>query len=168
MSLSIEKIVVPALTRTLGAMSGILKKGEDHAQQKGFDPLILVNARLSPDMHPLKRQVQMTTDTARRVLCQLGEMDIPSVADTEETFAELQARVQSTLDFVEAFDKSKLKGAEDRIVTLPIGENGLDLDAMSFLMGFALPNFYFHAAATYNILRHNGVAVGKMDFLGAP
>jgi len=168
MTLTIESILVPALTRTLEAMSGYLKKGEAYATEKAFDPSILVNARLSPDMHPLKRQVQMTTDTARRMLCQLGEMDVPSVADTEETFEALQQRLQSTLDFVNAFDRGTLKGAEERSITLPIGPNGLTLDAPSFLMGFGLPNLYFHAATTYNILRQNGVPVGKMDFLGAP
>ena len=168
MTLNIESTLVPALKRTMGAMQGYLAKGEAHATEKGFEASVLVNARLSPDMHPLKRQVQMTTDTVRRLLCQLGEVEVPAVEDTEETFAALQQRVQSTLDFIAAFDMTKLDGAEDRSITLPIGPDGLTLDATTFIMGFGLPNLYFHAATTYNILRHNGVAIGKMDFLGAP
>lgn len=168
MSLTIERAAIPTFTRSLKALSGILSKGATYAEAKGIDPEVLVNARLSADMHPLKRQVQMATDSVRRVLCQLGGQEVPSVADTEENFTQLQARVQSTLDFIEAFDKSSLAGAEDRIITLPIGDAGLDLDGTVFLMSFGIPNFYFHMAAAYNIFRHNGVDVGKMDFLGAP
>lgn len=168
MSLTIERAAIPTFTRSLKALSGILSKGAAYAATKGIDPSVLVNARLSDDMHPLKRQVQMVTDSVRRVLCQLGEQAVPAVADTEESFSELQARVQSTLDFIEAFDKSSLVGAEDRVITLPIGDAGLDLDGTVFLMSFGIPNFYFHMATAYNILRHNGIEVGKMDFLGAP
>jgi hypothetical protein len=168
MTLTIESILVPNLTRTLKALSNILQKGADYAQAKGIDPVVLVNARLIADMHPLKRQVQMVTDTVRRVISQSGEQEVPSVEDTEETFAELQARIQSTIEFIEAFDKTKLAGAEERSIHLPIGDAGIDLSGTEFVMAMAIPNIYFHAATAYNILRQNGVDVGKMDFLGAP
>ncbi|MDA7726969.1 DUF1993 domain-containing protein [Pseudomonadales bacterium] len=168
MPLTIEDVVVPNLTRTLKALSHILQKGADYAESKGMDPAVLVNSRLIADMHPLKRQVQMVTDTVRRVVCQLGEQEVPSVEDTEESFAELQARIQSTIEFVEAFDKSKLVDAESRSIHLALGDSGIDLSGRDFVMGMAIPNIYFHAATAYNILRQNGVDVGKMDFLGAP
>ena len=110
----------------------------------------------------------MVTDTVRRVLCQLAEQDVIAVEDTEETFAELQTRIDSTLAFIDAFDSGALAGSEDKTITLPLGDNGLELDGATFLMGFAMPNFYFHAATAYNILRMRGVDVGKMDFLGRP
>ena len=141
-------------------------KGAAFAEEKGIDPSVLVNSRLSADMHPLKRQVQMVTDTARRVVCQLGGLEVPAVDDTEETFDQLIARVESTLGFIAGFDSVTLKDSEDKVISLPFGENGLDLDGCTFLMAVGMPNLYFHAATTYNILRHNGVPVGKMDFLG--
>lgn len=168
MSITIETITIPTFIRTLNALSGILEKGAAYAEAKGIDPSVLVNARLYADMHPLKRQIQIVTDTTRRILCQLAGQDIPAVEDTEETFTELQARIKSTLEFIETFDASSLQGAEDKTITLPFGENGLDLDGVTFTMGFGIPNLYFHAATAYNILRHNGVEVGKMDFLGRP
>ena len=168
MSLTIERVFVPSLLRTLNALNGILDKGAAFAQEKGIEPEVLLNARLIADMHPLKRQVQMVTDTARRVLCQLAGEDIIAVEDTEESFAELKERIQSTIAFIQNFDHGKLVGTEDNTITLPLGPNGLDLDGTTFVMGFGLPNFYFHTAAAYNILRQNGVDVGKMDFLGAP
>lgn len=168
MSLTIERITLPTFTRTLNALSGMLKKGEAYAEARGIDPAVLVNARLAADMHPLKRQIQMVTDTVRRVLCQLAGQEVPAVADTEETFAELQARIDATLKFINDFDTASLVDTEDKTITLPLGENGLDLDGATFTMGFGIPNLYFHAATTYNILRHNGVELGKMDFLGQP
>ncbi len=168
MSLTIERIILPTFTRTLNTLSGMLKKGEAYAEARGIDPAVLVNARLAADMHPLKRQIQMVTDTVRRVLCQLAGQEVPSVADTEETFAELHTRIESTLKFINDFDTTALVDSEDKTITLPLGENGLDLDGATFAMGFGIPNLYFHAATTYNILRHNGVELGKMDFLGQP
>ena len=167
MSLTVDRIAVPTMIRTLNALKGILQKGEDFAVSNNIEHSEVLNASLIDGMHPLKRQIQMVTDTVRRVLCQLAEQDITSVEDTEETFAELQARIDSTLVFIEAFDKTTLAGSEDKTITLPIGD-GLELDGATFLMGFALPNFYFHAATAYNILRKQGVEVGKIDFLGRP
>ena len=166
--MNIESITIPTFIRTLKALSGILEKGAAYAEAKGIDPSVLVNARLSADMHPLKRQVQMVTDTTRRILCELGAQEASTAEDTEETFEELQARIKSTIEFIENFDSSNFEGVQDRIITLPMGKNGLDLDATTFTMGFGIPNLYFHATTAYNILRHNGVEVGKMDFLGSP
>lgn len=167
MSLTIARSTLPTLTLSLKALNNILQKGDTYAQAKGIAPGVLENARLTADMHPLKRQVQMVSDTVRRILCQLAGQEVPSVEDTEETFAQLQQRVQSTLDFISAFDASSLDGSEDKTITLPFGEDGMQLDGTTFLMSFGLPNFYFHMATAYNILRENGVEVGKMDFLSA-
>ena len=166
MSLTVDRIAVPTMIRTLNALKGILEKGEAFAAASGIEPADIVNARLIDDMHPLKRQIQMVTDTVRRVLCQLAEQEVASVEDTEETFAELQLRIDSTLAFIDAFDTSTLAGSEDKTITLPFGEDGIELDGVTFLMSFAMPNFYFHAATAYNILRKQGVDLGKMDFLG--
>ncbi|MDG1441852.1 MAG: DUF1993 domain-containing protein [Pseudomonadales bacterium] len=168
MSLTVDRIVIPTMIRTLNALKGLLEKGEAFAVAKGMQPADILNASLIDDMHPLKRQIQMVTDTVRRVLCQLAEQDVIAVEDTEETFAELQTRIDSTLAFIDAFDSGALAGSEDKTITLPLGDNGLELDGATFLMGFAMPNFYFHAATAYNILRMRGVDVGKMDFLGRP
>ena len=168
MSLTVDRIVIPTMIRTLNALKGLLEKGEAFAVAKGMQPADILNASLIDDMHPLKRQIQMVTDTVRPVLCQLAEQDVIAVEDTEETFAELQTRIDSTLAFIDAFDSGALAGSEDKTITLPLGDNGLELDGATFLMGFAMPNFYFHAATAYNILRMRGVDVGKMDFLGRP
>jgi hypothetical protein len=168
MSLTVDRIAIPTMIRTLNALKGLLEKGEAFAVAKGMQPADILNASLIDDMHPLKRQIQMVTDTVRRVLCQLAEQDVIAVEDTEETFAELQTRIDSTLAFIDAFDSGALAGSEDKTITLPLGDNGLELDGATFLMGFAMPNFYFHAATAYNILRMRGVDVGKMDFLGRP
>jgi len=168
MTLKIEEILTPNLVRTLKALDKILQKGADYAEKKGIEPAVLLNSRIIADMHPLKRQIQMVTDTVRRVFSELGGQETPSVEDTEETFSELQARIRSTIEFVEAFDKSTLVDSEKRAIHLPIGDAGIDLTGTEFVMAMAIPNIYFHAATAYNILRQNGVEVGKMDFLGAP
>lgn len=167
MSLTIARSTIPTLTLSLKALNNILQKGEAYAQAKNIAPGVLENSRLTADMHPLKRQVQMVSDTVRRILCQLAEQPVPSVEDNEETFAQLQHRIQATLDFINEFDSAGLEGSEDKTITLPFGENGMQLDGTTFLMSFGLPNFYFHMATAYNILRENGVDVGKMDFLSA-
>jgi len=168
MSLTIERVVIPTFKRSLAAISAFMIKGEAYAKEKGMDPSELINASLAEDMHPLSRQIQMLTDTVRRGLCQLGGAEPVSVEDTEQSFTELQQRIQSTLDFIDAFDSASLALSEDKTITLPIGPTSLELDGTTFLMGFVMPNFYFHAAAAYNILRNQGVDVGKMDFLGQP
>ena len=117
---------------------------------------------------PLKRQIQIATDSARRGAGMLAQVEVPGVADTEETFAELHARIADTIAFLDTLKKTQFKGAKKRTVELPMGETTLKLPATTFLMGFALANFSFHVVTAYNILRHNGVQVGKMDYLGAP
>ena len=168
MSLTIERIAIPTFKRSLLAISAFMVKGEAYTKEQGIDPSVLVNASLAEDMHPLSRQIQMLTDTVRRGLCQLGGAEVVSVADTEQSFAELQQRLQSTLDFIDTFDTATLAQSEDKIITLPMGPTSLELDGTTYLMSFVMPNFYFHAAAAYNILRNKGVDVGKMDFLGQP
>lgn len=155
----------PVLVRALKNLSAVLKKGEAHAKAKGFDPAILLNARLAPDMFALTRQVQIAADTAKGAVARLTGQDPPTFADDETTFEQLHARIQRTIDYVESIPESAFAGAEDRTVTMRAGENTMQWQGLDYLTGFVLPNLYFHAAMAYAILRHNGVELGKRDFL---
>ncbi|MCB1692851.1 MAG: DUF1993 domain-containing protein [Pseudomonadales bacterium] len=128
---------------------------------------MLVNARLFPDMLPLKRQIQIASDTAKRGASMLAGAEIPTWEDNEETFAELEARIQKTIAYLDGLDRSKFEGAESRTIELPMGQTTLKLDGTSFIMGYGMANFSFHVVTAYNILRHNGVSIGKRDYLGA-
>jgi hypothetical protein len=166
--MSLYAIAVPTFTRSLTSLRNILVKGEAHAEAKGIDPAVLVNGRLAPDMFPLKRQVQITTDSARRGCGNLTGKEVPVIEDTEETFAELIARVDAALAYIGDFTESDFAGAEEKVIELPLASGTLKLDGTTFLMSFAMANFSFHLTPAYNILRHNGVELGKMDYLGAP
>ena len=166
MSLSMYQISVPVFVRMLGNLAEILKKAEAHAEAKKIDPSVLINARLAPDMHPLSRQIQIATDGAKGGAARLAGVEIPSFPDTETTFAELQARLDKTVAFLKGLSAEQIDGSEDRTITLKLGGSDVDFPGQVFLMNFVLPNLYFHITATYLILRHNGVEVGKMDYLG--
>ncbi len=166
MSLSMYQISVPVFVRMLGNLAEILKKAEAHAEAKKIDPSVLINARLAPDMHPLSRQIQIATDGAKGGAARLAGVEIPSFPDTETTFAELQARLDKTVAFLKCLSAEQIDGSEDRTITLKLGGSDVDFPGQVFLMNFVLPNLYFHITATYLILRHNGVEVGKMDYLG--
>jgi hypothetical protein len=166
--MSLYEVAVPTFKRSLTSLSAILKKAEGHSEASNIDPEVLVNSRLYPDMHPLKRQIQMATDTARRGGGQLAGVEVPSLEDTEETFAELQNRITKTIEFLDTLLPEQFEGAETKTIELPVPGNTIRLDGTSFLMGFALANFSFHVVTAYNILRHNGVVIGKMDYLGTP
>lgn len=157
---------VPQLTRTLKQVHTWLDKAEAHATAKKFDVNTLLTARLAPDMFPLARQVQSISDNAKGTAARLAGVAIPSFPDEEKTVAELRARLDKTVAFLETLKREQFDGAEARVVTLPWMQ-GKGFKGLDYLVGFALPNFYFHATAAYTILRHNGVDVGKMDFLGA-
>ena len=165
--MSLYHVSVPSMKRSLTALSNILKKAEAHAEANNIDPAVLINSRLYPDMYPLKRQVQIASDSARRGPGQLAGVAVPSMADTEETFAELQDRIQKTIDFLDTLNESQFEGAETKTIELPTPNGPIEMDGTSFLMGFAMANFSFHVVTAYNILRHNGVKIGKMDYLGA-
>ena len=166
MSLSIYQISVPVFIRMLGNLSAILAKAEAHAQARSIEPTVLLNARLAPDMFPLARQVQIASDAAKGCAARLAGVEIPSYADEEKSFADLQARIAKTVDYLKGFKPEQFEGAENRDIHIKTPSRELQFKGLDFLLGFANANFYFHVTTTYAILRHNGVELGKMDFLG--
>lgn len=167
MALSMYEASVPAFQRTLKALDAILDKAAANAAERKFDPSILVAARLAPDMFPLSRQVQMASDHAKGCPARLAGVAVPSFPDTETTIPELKARIAQTLDFIATLKPDQIDGSEQRDISLRAGPRELSFKGQDYLVFFALPNFYFHVATAYDILRHNGVPVGKLDFLGA-
>lgn len=168
MSFSIYQASVPTLIRGLNQLQHILRKGSQYAELKGFDPAVLIHARLSPDMLPLARQIQIATDVAKGCGARLLGDTPPSYEDTESTFEELDARIEKTIAFLRSLSANDFDGAEQRAIQLKLGPYEVDFVGQTYLSSFVLPNFYFHLTTAYNILRHNGVELGKMDYLGAP
>ncbi|MFM9862043.1 MAG: DUF1993 family protein [Micropepsaceae bacterium] len=166
MTINAYQATVPAFIQILTSLSTILTKAAAHAEAKKIDPAVFVGARIAPDMFPLARQVQIATDQAKGACARLAAIDIPSFADTETTFPELQARIAKTLDFVKSLKPAQFDGAFERDITLTLAGEKMTWKGGVYLHQFALPNFYFHATAAYTILRHNGVEIGKRDFLG--
>jgi hypothetical protein len=167
MTINAYQATVPAFVQILTALSGILKKAAAHAEAKKIDPSVFITARIAPDMFPLARQVQIATDHAKGASARLAGVEVPSYPDTETTFDELQARITKTLDFIKGLKSAQFDGGFDRDVTLTLAGQKMNWKGNVYLYQFALPNFYFHATAAYAILRHNGVDVGKRDFLGS-
>ena len=167
MSLSMYQASAPVYTQFLGALSNILKKAAAHAEARKIDPSVFINARISPDMFPLVRQVQIVTDHAKGSLARLAGLEVPSYPDTETTFDELQARIARTLDYVKTFKPAQIDGSEAREIVLTFGTQKMPFTGQAYLVQFALPNFYFHTSMAYAILRHNGVEVGKRDYMGS-
>lgn len=167
MSLSMYTASVPVYTQFLTALSNVLKKAAAHAEAKKIDPSVLINARLAPDMFALARQVQIATDHAKGSLARLAGLEVPSFPDTETTLEELQARIAKTVDYVKTFKPEQIDGTEAREIVLTFGTQKFPFNGQTYLIQFALPNFYFHISMAYAILRHNGVEVGKRDFMGA-
>ncbi len=165
MPLSMYDASVPAFVNMLKALSAILDKAARYAETKKIDPAVLVNDRLAPDMFPLSRQIQIATDGVKGGAARLAGVEPPSYPDTETSIEELKARIDKTVAFLQSIDKSKFDGAEDKTLTMKIGPNELTFPAKVYLFEFVIPNFYFHATTTYAILRHNGVEMGKQDFL---
>jgi len=165
--MSTYDLTVPAFLQILGALSGILGKAEAHCKAKNIQPDVLLSARLYPDMFPLTRQIQTVCDFAAKSCARLTGSEVPTTQDTEKSFAELQQRIAKTMDYVKAFKPAQFDGAEARDITFPVGGNNqLTLKGAQFITGFAFPNFYFHSSIAHGILRHNGVEIGKRDFLG--
>jgi hypothetical protein len=158
---------VPAFLQILGSLSGLLTKAEAHCKAKNIQPDVLFGSRLYPDMLPLSKQVQLACDFAAKGCARLTHSEVPSTPDTEKTFEELKQRLAKTIDYVKSFKPAQFDGAEAKDVTFPAGpDRSITLKGQQFLNAFAFPNFYFHAVTTHGILRHNGVEVGKRDFLG--
>ncbi len=168
MTISMYQASVPVLTRALTNLRTILAKAEAHAEAKKIDPAIFIAGRLSPDMLPLAKQIQIASDNAKGIAARLGGVEIPAYADTETTFAELYARIDKTLAFIGGIKAAQIDGSEDRSVELKLGPTTVNFTGQSYLLGFALPNFFFHAVTAYAILRHLGVEVGKRDYIGNP
>jgi hypothetical protein len=166
MSLSMYQASVPAYTQLLKSLFAILKKAEAHAEAKKIDPSVFVNARLYPDMAPLSRQIQIATDQVKGGLARLAGSEPPKWEDTETTFADLQARLQKAIDFAASFKPEQIDGSETRDIVLKIGGQDMPFKGQQFLINFSLPNFYFHIVTAYDILRHNGVEIGKRDYMG--
>jgi hypothetical protein len=165
--MSFYDATVPAFLQILSALTGLLTKAEAHCKAKNIQPEVLLGARLYPDMFPLTRQIQTACDFAAKTCARLSGNEVPSTADTEKTFDELKARLAKTIDYVKGFKPAQFDGAETRDVTFPIGpSNSMTMKGQQYLSNFAFPNFYFHAAIAHGILRHNGVEIGKRDFLG--
>ena len=167
MSITMYQASIPSFVRMLGNLSAILDKAAAHTEAKKIDPAIFVNARLAPDMYPLSRQVQIATDIVKGCAARLAGIDVPSYVDNETTFAELQARITKTVEFLQSVNAAQIDGSEERKITLKFGSREINLLGQAYLLDFVFPNFHFHLTTTYAILRHNGVEIGKMDYLGS-
>ncbi|MBV1775669.1 DUF1993 domain-containing protein [Burkholderiaceae bacterium DAT-1] len=166
MSLSMYAITTPVFTRMLANLADILQKGETFAEHKKIDPSVLLNMRLAPDMFPLTRQVQIATDGVKGCIARLAGMDVPVYEDTEQTFADLLARIRRTIDFIESIPAERIEGTEDKEVLLKLRTEEVRFQGQAYVLNFVQPNLYFHVTTTYAILRHAGVEIGKRDFLG--
>ena len=166
MSLTMYQASIPVFIRMLGNLSAILDKAAAHAEAKKIDAAIFINARLAPDMFPLSRQVQIATDMVKGCAARLSGIEVPRYEDNETTFAELQARIAKTKAFLQSVSASQIDGSEYRQITLKFGSREVSFLGQEYLLDFVLPNFHFHLTTTYAILRHNGVEIGKMDYIG--
>jgi uncharacterized protein len=164
--MSLHAASVPVFAQYLDALSAVLKKAEEHAAAKKIAPETMLGLRLSPDMFPLSRQVQIACDFAKNTCGRLAGAELPKFADEEKTFAELQERIAKTKAYVAGLPAKAFDGAEDRDVTFPMRGKPHAMNGAAYLNTFALPNFYFHATAAYAILRANGLELGKGDYMG--
>ncbi|MDE2092128.1 MAG: DUF1993 domain-containing protein [Gammaproteobacteria bacterium] len=167
MSLSMYQASLPVFIRMLNNLSALLKKGEAHAQTRKIDPAVFTGARLAPDMFPLVRQVQIATDQVKGCAARLAGMEVPVYEDKEQSFADLYARIDKTVAFLKTIKPAQIDGSEARSVQLPMRDKTLTLKGQDYLFERVYPNFFFHVTTAYAILRHNGVDIGKGDFLGA-
>ncbi len=163
---SMYTVTVPPIVRSLTNLRTILEKAVAYAEAKKIDPLVLVNARLYPDMYPLSRQVQIATDVAKGAVSRLAGLEPPKYEDNESTFPELLARIDKTIAHLESFTPDLIDGTEDKTILLPRHDRTSTFTGLAYLTDFVLPNVYFHVTTAYAILRHNGIEIGKKDFLG--
>ena len=168
MTISMYQASAPRFANTLKNLSTLLDKAQAHCEAKKIDPLVLTACRLYPDMLPFTRQVMIACDTAKGAVARLAGAEIPKHEDVEKTFEELKARITKTVEFVESFKPAQLEGTEEKAIVLKMRAREVTYAGMQYLLGFAQPNFYFHVVTAYNILRHNGVELGKTDFIGTP
>lgn len=166
MRISMYQASVPVFLRSLGSLSAILDKAAAHAEARKIDPAVLVAGRLYPDMFPFSKQVQIATDHAKGAAARLAGVEVPTWPDNETSFPELKARVQKTIDYLKGFGAGQIDGSDEAQIVLKIRDHSLEFKGAEYLLAFAMPNFYFHVTTAYAILRHNGVEIGKRDFLG--
>ena len=166
MKISMYQASVPTCTRVLNNLAAILEKASAHAEARKIDPAALLNARLFPDMFPFSRQVQIATDTANGGIARLAGTEVPEYENNESGFADLLARLRKTIAYLENFKPEQLDGTEDKTITWQTRSSTKSMQGLPYLLNHLLPNLFFHATTAYNILRHSGVELGKMDFLG--
>jgi len=167
MKISVQAVSVDLFTLSLTNLSALLEKGLAHSTARKFDPSVLVSARLAPDMFPLSRQVQIACDSAKNSCARLAGLEPPRFEDNEKTIEELRARIARTIEYIKGIPTSALEGSEDRDIRIPVGpDRFLDFKGLAFVQRWAIPNVFFHITTAYAILRHNGVEIGKRDFLG--
>jgi hypothetical protein len=167
MAISLYSMSVSVFVRMLNNMLAWLDKAEAHAKAKGFDPTNYLGLRLTPDMHPFSRQIQIASDAVKGCVARLAGVEPPKWPDDEKTLDELRARIRKTIEYAQSLPAAKFEGAERREIALPV-PGAPKLDGETFLKGFSLPNFYFHVTMTYALLRQGGVELGKRDYIGAP
>jgi hypothetical protein len=167
MSISMHSASVPVFARMLNNLLQWLDKAEAHAAAKKFDPNVLLTARLAPDMLPFTKQIQIASDAAKFCIARLAGVEAPKFDDTETTLAELRERVKKTIDYVQSVPAAQINGSDDRDIVVPRRDGSITLKGEVYLKHFAMPNFFFHVTTTYALLRHNGVDLGKSDFLGS-
>lgn len=168
MKISMYQASAPRFANTLRNLSAILDKAQAHAEAKKLDPALFGTLRLIVDMFPLSRQVQIACDTAKGAVARLAGVEMPKHEDTEVTLPELKARIARTLDFIGSVPAAKIDGSEEREVVMKMRGQDVKFSGLQYLFGHALPNFYFHVTTAYNIVRANGVEIGKRDFIGQP
>ncbi|WP_418128428.1 DUF1993 domain-containing protein [Variovorax sp. 375MFSha3.1] len=166
MALSMYDLSVPVFTRGLGRLTHILDKSLAHAKANGIDPAELVDARLAPDMLTLAGQIQRASDASKLGTARIAGVTAPSFPDEEKTWDDLVARIAKTQDFLVTVDRALIDGHEDRAVTIKTREGEATFTAQRYLLQFAVPNFFFHVTTAYDVLRHKGMPIGKMDYLG--
>ena len=166
MTMSMYQASVPVFISGFNNLTHVLKKGEKFAEMKEIKPTVLIHSRLAPDMFPLSRQIQFASDFSRRCIARLSDDELTSIDDKEKTFPELYDRINTTVAYLESFRPEQIDGTEDKTITLEIRGMIFNYSGMDLLWFFSMPNFYFHVTTAYNILRHNGVDIGKLDFFG--
>jgi hypothetical protein len=168
MTISMYQAGIPPITRALDNLAAVLEKGRQHVEARNIEPEVLIASRLYPDMFPLAKQVQIASDVSKGGMARLAQMDPPAFEDNEKTFAELIERCRKTIAFLQTIKPQQIDGSEKRVVTWKVRAGERSMEGMPYLLTHVLPNVFFHATTTYAILRHNGVELGKADFLGKP
>jgi hypothetical protein len=166
MQISMHAMSHDVFRKSLTQLLHVMQKGTANAEARGFDVSVLVAARLAPDMLPFRRQIQLASDFAKNSMARLAGVDPPKFEDSETTMDELVMRVKKTIDYIESISPAQLQGSETRDIRIVLRDRTLDFKGLDFLQFWALPNFFFHHVTAYNLLRHNGVDIGKKDFLG--